>query len=104
MSRPASLASRLVHAGYVLVCSRRCSPADNMSIETYVTKMSESHREFCTEALHAIGLCCEDVDDQLLVLRFPPSIVRVRVDDRLDVLLNVSFLSALVVQGNRAES
>jgi hypothetical protein len=81
MSRPASLASRLVHAEYVLVCNHRCRPADNLPNGTYVTKMSESHQEFCTEALHAIGLFCEDVDHQLLVLRIPPSILRVHVDD-----------------------
>src|SRR6266852_8510510 len=104
MSRPASLASRLVHAGYVQAYSHRCRPADTLPIGTYVTKMSESRRNFCTEALHAIGLCREDVDDQSLVLRFPPFILRMRVNDRLDILLNVSFLPALVVQGNREES
>jgi hypothetical protein len=81
MSRPASLASRPVHAGYVLVCSRRCRQADNLPIGTYATKMSESHQEFCTEALHAIGLFYEEVYDQSLVLRFPPSILRMRVND-----------------------
>src|ERR1700679_2867606 len=104
MSRPASMASRLVHAGCVPVCNRRCKPTDNLPIGTYVTKMSESHQGFCTEALHAIGLFCEDVDHQLLVLRFPPSILRMRVNDRLDVVLNVSLLSALVMQGNSAET
>jgi hypothetical protein len=63
MSRLASLASRLVRAGYVLVCSRRCRPADSLPNGTYVTETSECHGEFRTEALHAIGICCEDVDD-----------------------------------------
>ena len=104
MSHPVSLASRLVHAGYVLVCSRRRRPTDNLPIGTYVTKMSESHQEVLTEASHAIGLFCEDVDDQLLVLRFPPSIHRMRVNDRLDVVFNISLLFAFIMQGNRAES
>ena len=104
MSRLASLAIRLVHAGYVLVYTRRRMPADNLPIGTYVTKLSDSHREFCTGALHAIGLFCEDVDHQSLVLRFPSFILRMLVNDRLDVVLNISPLSALIVQGNRAES
>src|SRR6266436_5004846 len=97
MSHPTSVASRLVHAGYMLVCSRRRRPADNLPNGTYVTKMSGCHQEFRTEALHAVGLFCENVDDQSLVLRFPPSILRMRVNDRLDVVLNVSILSVLVV-------
>ena len=104
MSRPASLASRIVQAGYLRVCRCKCSPADNLPTGTYVTEMSESHQEFCIEALHAIGLFCEDVDHQLLVLRFPPSSLSMRVNDRLDVVFDVSLLSALVMQGNRAES
>ena len=63
--------------------------------------MSESHIDnFALRALHAIGLLCKGVDNQLFVLRFPPSILRVRVNDRLDVVLNVSHLSALVMQRN----
>ena len=104
MSRPASLESRLVHPGYVPVCSCRCRPTDNTPIGTYVTKMSESHQEFCTEALHAIGLFREDVDHQLFLLRFPLPNPPVSVNDRLDEVLDVSLLAVLVMQGNRAES
>ena len=66
--------------------------------------MSENHQEFCIEALHAIGFFCEGVDDQSLVLRFPPSILRMRVNDRLDVVLDVSLMSTLIMQRNSAGS
>jgi hypothetical protein len=42
--------------------------------------------------------------DQSLVLGFPLSILWMRMNDRLDVVLYVSLLSAPVMQGNRAES
>jgi hypothetical protein len=81
MSRPASLATQLVHAGYVLVYSRRYRLTGNLPIGTYVTNMSEGHQKFCTEALHAIDLFCEDVDNQSRVHRFTPFSRRMRVYD-----------------------
>ena len=46
---------------------------------------------------HAVGALCERIDDEVLVLRFPPSVPLVLVDNRLDVLLDVLHLSSLVV-------
>ena len=61
--------------------------------------MSESYQELSIEALHPVGLFGKDIDDQFLVFRFPPSVFWMRVNDRLDIVLNVPLLSALVVQG-----
>ena len=66
--------------------------------------MSESHQEFSIDALHPVSLFCEDVDRQLLVLRFPPSISWMRGNDRLDVVPDVLLLSTLVMQGNGSEN
>ena len=104
MFRLASLAIHLVHAGYLLVCSHRYRLIGSTAIGTYVTKMRESHQEFYTEALHAIVLFCEGLDDQFLVLRFPLFILRIRLDGRPDVILHVFSLSALFIQGNREEN
>ena len=46
---------------------------------------------------HAVGALCERIDHEVLVLRFPPSVPLVLVDNRLDVLLDVLHLSSLVV-------
>lgn len=101
MSRPASLASRLVHAGYVLGssvgCCHRCRPPDYLPIGIYITDMSEGRQEFGIGALHPIRSFREVVKDQLLVLRFPPFGFCVRVKDRLDMVLNVLCMSDLVM-------
>ena len=67
-------------------------------------KMSESRHKYIICALHAVSLIYEDVDDQLLVLRFPPSVFWMSVNDRVDIGLDVLLLFTLVVQGNRAEN
>jgi len=48
-------------------------------------------------ALHAIGISGERIDHELLVLRFPLSVPRVLVDNRLDIFLDVLQLSTLIV-------
>ena len=73
MFGPASLVIRPVHVGCVLGCSCRCRQPGSLPIGTYITKISVSHQEFDIDALHPIRFIREDVDDQLLVLRFPPS-------------------------------
>ena len=64
--------------------------------------MSESHQEFSIDALHPICFSREDVDNQLLVFRFPPSARWMCVNDRLDIVLDVFLLSSLVMEGNIA--
>ena len=66
--------------------------------------MSKSHQEFSIDVLHPIRLFYDDINGQLSVLFFPPSFFWVRVNDRLDVVLDVPRLSTLVMQGNRAEN
>src|SRR5258707_59857 len=48
-------------------------------------------------ALHPVCSFCQNINHKLLVHRCPSSHPSVRVYDRLDVVLNVFFLSALVV-------
>jgi hypothetical protein len=43
--------------------------------------MSESHQEFSIGVLHPVGFIREDVDDLLFVLRFPPFVLWMRVND-----------------------
>ena len=100
MSRPASLASRQVHAGYVLGCSRRCGQPGTLPIGTYIAEISKSRQEFSIDTLHPVGLFCKDIDDELLVLHFPPPVSWMRVNDGLDIVFNVPLLFALVMQGN----
>ena len=57
--------------------------------------MSESRHIFSIDALHPVSLFCEGVDDKLLVLRFPPSIFWMGVNDRLDIVLDVHPLFTL---------
>ncbi len=47
--------------------------------------------------LHAIRSFCQDVNHKLFVLRLLSSHITIRVHDRLDIVLNVFLLSALVV-------
>ena len=47
--------------------------------------------------LHAVGVFDENIDHELLVLRFPPSVPWVLVHDRLDIFLDILHLPALVV-------
>ena len=103
MSRPASLVIRPVPAGDVLGCSRKCGPPDNPPICTYITEMSKNHQEFSIDVLHPVRFFREDVDGQFPVLIIPPFCCT-RVNDRLDVLLDIPLLSTLVMQRNREES
>jgi hypothetical protein len=66
--------------------------------------MSKSHQEYGIDSIHPAGFFCEDVDDQLLVLRFPTFVFWMRVNDRLDIVFNVIILSSLVMKGNMAEN
>ena len=54
--------------------------------------------------LHSVRFFGKDVDDHLLVLRFPLFIFGMRIDGRLDILLDVPSLFALFMKGNRAEN
>ena len=47
--------------------------------------------------LHSVGAFCEDVDDYLLVLRSPTSVLRIRIYDGPDIILDILDLSLLVV-------
>src|SRR5712692_8334090 len=104
MSRPTFLVTRLVRPQGLLDGGHKCVPPDNPPTGTYIIEISETHQEISIDALHAVGFFCEDIDDQLLVLCFPPFVFSMRVNDRLDVILDVLLLSSLVVQGNRAEN
>jgi hypothetical protein len=53
--------------------------------------MSKCHQDFSINVLHPVRFCQEDVDGQFPVLFFPPS-YRMRVNDRLDVVLDPSFV------------
>jgi len=66
--------------------------------------MSKSHQEFSIDVLHPVRFFRENVDGKFPVLFFPPSFFGTRVNDRLDVVLDIPLLSTLVVQGNRAEN
>ena len=66
--------------------------------------MSECHSEFSIGVLHPIRFFYEDVDGQFPVLFFPCSFLLTRVNDRLDVVLDIPPLPTLVMQGNRAEN
>ena len=60
--------------------------------------MSGSRQEVSIDPLHLVSFFCEDVDDQFLVLRSPHFVYPTHVDDRLDILLDVSLLSDLDMQ------
>ena len=45
-------------------------------------EMSEGHQKFSINALHPVGLFCQDIDNHLLVLRFPPSVLWMRIYSR----------------------
>jgi hypothetical protein len=66
--------------------------------------MSKIHQEYSIGALHPVGFFREDVNHQLFVLRFPPSVFWMRANDRLDIVLNVSILSSLFMKGNTVEN
>jgi len=61
--------------------------------------MSGCHHGFSIDALHPVGFFYEDLDDQLPVLRCPVFVFFV-VNDKLDVVLDISLLSVLVMKGN----
>ena len=65
--------------------------------------MSEGREEGSSD-LHPISSLCQDVDDELLMLRFPPSHLSMRINGELDIILDIISLSALVVYGNRSGS
>jgi hypothetical protein len=65
--------------------------------------MSRGHQEFSVDALHPVRFFRESVDGQFPVLIIP-HFCCTRVNDRLDVVLDIPLLSALVMQRNRVES
>ena len=67
-------------------------------------EVSESHQELSIDVLHPIRIFYEEVDGQFLVHYFPGSFFWTRVNDRFDVVLDIPFLSNLVMQGNRMEN
>src|SRR5713226_9211073 len=97
MSRPAFLVTPLVRPPGLLDGGHKCVPPDNPPNGTYITDMSETHQKIRIGALHAVGFICEDVDNQLLMLCFPPFVFSMCVNDRLDVILDVLLLSSLVM-------
>src|SRR5216684_1135635 len=94
MSRPAFLATQRGRPQGLLVGGHKCVPSDNPPNGTYITEMSETHQEISIDALHAVGFFCEDIDDQLAVLCFPPLVFSMPVNDRLYVILDVLLLSS----------
>jgi hypothetical protein len=94
-SHRVSLVTRTAHAGYVLDGSREDTPTGNTPNGTYMNMRIIKGLD--VGVLHAIGTLCKRIDHELLVLRFPPSVPLVLVDNRLDVLLDVLHLSSLVV-------
>src|SRR5229473_385804 len=104
MSRPASGASWPMRPGDQLVGSNKCSPPDTSPIGTYIKEISNSHQEFGTHASHSASVFYEVLGGDLLFLSFPLFAFSMGVNDRLNVLFNVSSLFSLVVQGNRAEN
>ena len=67
-------------------------------------KSAEIIFKFSIGNLHPVGFFREDVNDQFLVLRFPFSVFRVCINGRLNILLDVPLLFALIMQGNGAEN
>jgi hypothetical protein len=63
----------------------------------YITEMSKSHEEFSIDVLHPVGFFREDVDGQFSVLFFP-HFCCTRVNDRLDVVLDIPLLSTFIMQ------
>src|SRR5229473_2872606 len=104
MSHPAFEVTPLVPPQGLLDVDHKCVPPDNPPNGTYIADMSKTYQQIGIDALHAVGFFCEDIDDQLLMLCSPPFVLSMRVNNRLDVILNVLLLSLLVVQGNRAEN
>jgi hypothetical protein len=61
------------HVRYALGGIYRGSPVDNTPIGTYQRGESESGEEIRYKCLNPIGSFCQDVNHELLVLRFPSS-------------------------------
>ena len=99
MFRPMSPVIRSGHAGLAMGGSRGGGGSGNTPTETYVqvVGMSKSYHELNTDASHPVGLFGEGVNDQLLVFWFPRSHIWVRVNNRFDIVFDVSHLSALVM-------
>ena len=51
-----------------------------------------------------MSLVPENLNDELLVGRIPSPHHSIRINNGLDIVLNILHLSALVMQGNEAES
>ena len=54
--------------------------------------------------LHPVRFVYEHINDQFLVGRLPSSHIRIRVYDRLDIVVDVFQLSTLIMKGNGTES
>ena len=85
------------HVGYALGGSHEGGGSGNTPTETYVVGMSKTYHETNDDALHPVRFFGEDVNDQLLVLCVPHSHAWVRTNNRLDIVVDVSHLSTLVM-------
>jgi hypothetical protein len=87
---------RLGHAGYALGGTQQGTLAGNAPNGTYEEWMSVVKKS-SINALHPIFSFCQNINHKLLVHRCSSPHPSVRVYDRLDVVLDVFLLSALVV-------
>ena len=96
MSHRVSVVIRLEHVGFAPEDIQQGSLAGNVPIGTYELWMSVTKKS-SINALHPVCSFCQDTNYKLLVHRGPSPHPSVCVYNRLDVVLNVFFLSALVV-------
>ena len=87
---------RLAHVGYAPGGTWRGILAGNAPIQTYGVWMNFVKNPRIS-ALHPVCSLCQDINHKLLVHRCPSSHPSVCVHDRLDVVLDVFLLSALIV-------
>jgi hypothetical protein len=100
MSRRGSLVILLTLAGYILVGNHGGRHVDNAPIGTYVMGISDSSTILMfinVESLHSVGFSRQDINHHLFVLCLPPSISSIPANDRLDIVVDILDLSALVM-------
>ena len=85
------------HAGYVLGGSREDEAPGNTPTGTYIPGISKSLQEVGIGGLHPVSVSCKNVNHYLLVLRCPPSVLWVLLNDRLDIVLDVFHLSPFIL-------
>jgi len=97
------MAIRLGHAGSAPGGTQPGNLAGNVPTGTYEVWISVVNRSGINP-LHPVCSFCQNINHKLLVYGCPSPHPSVRIDNRLDVVLDVFFLSALVVERNRTES